>query len=149
ATHGQKAKRWENMGQVILASIIVITLLYVIGWYHPSESLNKAKLFLLEWYSLIIDTGFAGAIGVGTYFFFSGRIWCRYGCPLAALMHIYAKFSKYRIFSDKKKCISCGLCTKNCHMGIDVASYAMKGRPMDDVECVRCAACVVSCPMDV
>lgn len=53
------------------------------------------------------------------------------------------------IFSDKKKCISCGICTKVCHMGIDVMSYAQQGKPMDDVECVRCSACVKECPMGV
>jgi NosR/NirI family transcriptional regulator, nitrous oxide reductase regulator len=149
APHGRKAKKWENLGQVILAVITLISLLYVVSWFYQSETLNSAKYFLVHWYGLIVDTAFAGTIGLGTYFFFSGRIWCRYGCPLAALMNLYGKFSKYRIFSDKKKCISCGVCTKNCHMGIDVASYAIKGRPMDDVQCVRCAACVTSCPMDV
>ncbi len=28
--------------------------------------------------------------------------WCRFACPLAALMHIYARFSRYRIFSKRK-----------------------------------------------
>ena len=64
-------------------------------------------------------------------------------------MHIYTKFTRYRIFSRKKRCISCNVCTKSCHMGIDVMSYAVRGRPMDDIQCVRCSACVVNCPMDV
>jgi len=34
-------------------------------------------------------------------------------------------------------------------MGIDVMSYANKGIPMNDVECVRCSACVVNCPTEV
>ena len=34
-------------------------------------------------------------------------------------------------------------------MGIDVMGYANKGIPMNDVECVRCSACVVSCPLQV
>ena len=34
-------------------------------------------------------------------------------------------------------------------MGIDVMNYANKGIPMNDVECVRCSACVVSCPLQV
>ena len=34
-------------------------------------------------------------------------------------------------------------------MGIDVMNYANKGIPMNDVECVRCSACVVHCPMEV
>ncbi|HNB73168.1 MAG TPA: NAD(P)-binding domain-containing protein [Acidobacteriota bacterium] len=160
APHGEKAKRWENLGQVILAAIVLITILWALGHWTPEGSvfrtarlgsltLAKLSLGLKNLYSLVVDVAFAGAIPLAVYFFYSGRIWCRYGCPLAALMHIYTKFSRYRIFSDKKKCISCNICTKVCHMGIDVMGYASQGRPMDDVECVRCSACVVSCPMDV
>jgi ferredoxin len=34
-------------------------------------------------------------------------------------------------------------------MGIDVMGYANRGIPMNDVECVRCSACVANCPMQV
>jgi NosR/NirI family transcriptional regulator, nitrous oxide reductase regulator len=91
----------------------------------------------------------AGVIGYGCYFWFSGRVWCRFFCPLAALMHVYARFSRFRILADKKKCISCNVCTSVCHQGIDVMSFANKGLPMADPQCVRCSACVSSCPTDV
>ena len=91
----------------------------------------------------------AGVIGLGVYFHFSGRVWCRFFCPLAALMHIYARFSPYRIMANKKRCISCNICTKVCHMGIDVMNFANKGIPMNDVQCVRCSACIVNCPLQV
>jgi polyferredoxin len=100
-------------------------------------------------YLLLIDVIFAGTLGLGVYFFLSGRFWCRYGCPLAAIMHIMARFTRYRILAEKKLCISCNICTKVCHMGIDVMSFANKGIPMNDVQCVRCSACVNHCPMDV
>ena len=47
------------------------------------------------------------------------------------------------------KCISCGQCTRVCHQGIDVMSFANKGVPMADPECVRCSACVQVCPTGV
>ncbi len=47
-------------------------------------------------------------------------------------MHIYARFSRFRILADKKKCISCNVCTSVCHQGIDVMSFANKGLPMAD-----------------
>jgi polyferredoxin len=100
-------------------------------------------------YKVSIDILFAGVLGLGVYFFMGGRVWCRFGCPLAALMHIYTRFSPYRIMADKKRCISCNICTRVCHMGIDVMSYANKGVPMNDVQCVRCSACIVNCPMQV
>ena len=68
---------------------------------------------------------------------------------LAALMHLYARFSRFRIFADKKKCISCNVCTSVCHQGIDVMNFANKGLPMEDPQCVRCSACVQSCPTGV
>ena len=64
-------------------------------------------------------------------------------------MHIYARFSRFRIIADKKKCISCNICTSVCHQGIDIMNFANKGLPMADPECVRCSACVESCPTGV
>ncbi|MCA9425068.1 MAG: 4Fe-4S dicluster domain-containing protein, partial [Candidatus Omnitrophica bacterium] len=59
------------------------------------------------------------------------------------------RFSRFRILSEKKKCISCNVCTSVCHQGIDVMNFANKGVPMNDPECVRCSACVQSCPTGV
>ena len=100
-------------------------------------------------YAYLVDLLFAGVIGVMFYFHYSGRIWCRFACPLAALMHIYARFTKFRIFAEKSKCISCNVCTSVCHQGIDIMNFANKGAPMEDPECVRCSACVQSCPTGV
>lgn len=155
APHGEKAKRLENIGQWILLAAFVITGLKLIGSLNNinipilNESISYSADFMQKFYYVGIDVIFAGVLGVGVYFFLSGRVWCRFGCPLAALMHIYNRFSRYRIFSEKKKCISCNICTKVCHMGIDVMNFANKGIPMNDVECVRCSACVVNCPTQV
>ena len=64
-------------------------------------------------------------------------------------MHIYARFSTFRILPDKKRCISCNVCTSVCHQGIDIMNFANKGVPMEDPQCVRCSACVQSCPTGV
>ncbi|HEU4765608.1 MAG TPA: 4Fe-4S dicluster domain-containing protein, partial [Candidatus Eisenbacteria bacterium] len=57
--------------------------------------------------------------------------------------------SRFAIVPDKKKCISCNVCTSVCHQGIDVMNFANKGEPMRDPECVRCSACVHACPTGV
>lgn len=48
-------------------------------------------------YGYLVDLLFAGVVGVACYFWFSGHVWCRFACPLAALMHIYARFSRFGI----------------------------------------------------
>ncbi|MFC2119639.1 NAD(P)-binding domain-containing protein [Bacteroidota bacterium] len=155
ALHGFKAKKWENFGQWALLAAFIITASKLIGVLYNIEipiinqKISYTADFFQKFYYIGIDVIFAGVLGVGVYFFLSGRVWCRFGCPLAALMHIYNRFSLYRIFSEKKKCISCNICTKVCHMGIDVMNYANKGIPMNDTECVRCSACVVNCPTEV
>jgi polyferredoxin len=126
----------------------------VIGWAKPDSFGDRWYHSLLETipflnYKWFVDLVWAGILGVGLYFWFSGRVWCRFACPLAALMHIYARFSRFRILADKKKCISCNVCTSVCHQGIDVMNFANKGLPMQDPECVRCSACVQSCPTGV
>jgi NosR/NirI family transcriptional regulator, nitrous oxide reductase regulator len=168
--HGPRFNRLNLAGQVILAAATPLLTLRIASWLTPDgSSLDRALTagymagFLgktASWgnlpfpftflnYDWIVDLTLAGIVGVGLYAHFSGRVWCRFFCPLAALMHVYARFSRFRIFADKKKCISCNVCTSVCHQGIDVMSFANKGEPMQDPECVRCSACVQSCPTGV
>ncbi len=129
-------------------------ILRILGWMMPASVFGAAYSFMLKGipilnYSWFVDLFLAGIVGVACYFWFIGRVWCRFACPLAALMHIYARFSRFRILADKKKCISCNVCTSVCHQGIDVMNFANKGLPMEDPQCVRCSACVQSCPTGV
>jgi NosR/NirI family nitrous oxide reductase transcriptional regulator len=149
--HGPFWNRLNLAGQVILGIAVLLLFVRIAGWVLPDG--NPAdRIFdplLKERYKWIIDVFLAGVIGYGLYFWFSGRVWCRFFCPLAALMHVYARFSRFAIVPDKKKCISCNVCTSVCHQGIDVMSFAARGEPMRDPECVRCSACVHDCPTGV
>ncbi|MEP6822442.1 MAG: NAD(P)-binding domain-containing protein [Chthoniobacterales bacterium] len=153
--HGPFWNRLNMVGQVALVFAFAILGLRIAGWALGDNSwatLWYHKLFegipFLN-YAWSVDIFMGGILGVGLYFWFSGRVWCRFACPLAALMHIYARFSRYRIFPEKSKCISCNVCTSVCHQGIDVMNFANKGLPMEDPECVRCSACVQQCPTGV
>ncbi|MEP7027393.1 MAG: NAD(P)-binding domain-containing protein [Candidatus Eisenbacteria bacterium] len=159
--HGPAWNRVNMIGQVFLAFALALLALRVAAWAWPGSGLGTLFTLLLEGksadhrlvnplsYKWFVDVLFAGVIGVGFYFKYSGRVWCRFACPLAALMHVYARFSRFAIVPEKKKCISCNACTSVCHQGIDVMSFANKGLPMQDPECVRCSACVQTCPTGV
>jgi thioredoxin reductase/ferredoxin len=157
--HGPAWNRLNLVGQAILGAALLLFAMRVVSWTWPRSGAGKAlgKLFAVALYDLevlgvrldyyhVVDVFLAGIVGVGLYFVASGRVWCRFACPLAALMHLYARFSRFRIFADKKKCISCNVCTSVCHQGIDVMGFAQRGAPMEDPQCVRCSACVQSCP---
>ncbi len=159
--HGPFWNRFNMAGQVILALAFLLLLVRFAGWIWPQSIAASAFHLLLEGknasgqlvtyanYKWIVDVLLGGVLGVGLYFKYSGRVWCRFFCPLAALMHIYARFSRFRIFPEKSKCISCNVCTSVCHQGIDIMNFANKGLPMQDPECVRCSACVQQCPTGV
>lgn len=144
--HGPASNRFNLAGQVILIIAALLMSWRVALWIYPGAAGRHLFELVDAGYYWIIDMMLAGALGVGFYFWYSGRVWCRFFCPLAALMNIYARFSQFRILSDKKKCISCNVCTSVCHQGIDVMAFANKGMPMNDPQCVRCSACVSSCP---
>lgn len=149
--HGPKWNRLNMVGQVILWIALAMLLLRLLAELPFLGFMKNISMTVLSnntpiSYYYIVDLFLAGIVGIAMYFWFSGRVWCRFACPLAALMHIYARFSKFRIFSEKSKCISCNVCTSVCHQGIDIMNFANKGLPMQDPECVRCSACVQQCP---
>ena len=157
--HGPGWNRLNLAGQLILILCFFMFGLRVLAWSFPATNLGawahglSAALLsegsLLGFplnYKYVVDLMLAGIFGVGLYFWMSGRVWCRFFCPLAALMNVYARFSRFRIFAEKQKCISCNRCTAVCHQGIDVMAFAARGTPMEDPQCVRCSACVGACP---
>ena len=147
--HGQVWNRANAFGQVVLVVAVVLLFARVAGWVWPDSWPDRVFPVAMNHYKWTVDVFLAGVIGYGLYFWFSGRVWCRFMCPLAALMHIYTRFSRFAIIPDKKKCISCNVCTSVCHQGIDVMNFANKGLVMQDPQCVRCSACVQSCPTGV
>jgi thioredoxin reductase/ferredoxin len=160
--HGPIWNRLNLSGQVILALAFLLLALRAVAWATAGSGAGAwaetvfaqatygfSVLGLPLNYSAVVDYFLSGLLGLGLYFHFSGRTWCRFFCPLAALMHVYARFSRFRTFADQDKCISCNVCTSVCHQGIDIMSFANKGQPMEDPQCVRCSACVYHCPTGV
>ena len=103
-----------------------------------------------SWYGFLIGAGFSGVIGTGFYPLMGNRMWCRFGCPLAAYLGLVQKFkSRFRITTNGGQCISCGNCSTYCEMGIDVRSYAQKGQDIVRSSCVGCGVCAAVCPRGV
>ncbi|MBL4594200.1 MAG: 4Fe-4S binding protein [Flavobacteriales bacterium] len=105
---------------------------------------------LQSWYGFWIGSIFAGVIGTGFYPLMGNRVWCRFGCPLAAYLGLVQKFkSRFRITTNGGQCISCGNCSTYCEMGIDVRAYAQKGQNIVRSSCVGCGVCSAVCPRGV
>jgi polyferredoxin len=112
-------------------------------FYLPASGMRSA-------YGFYIGSIFSGVIGTGFYPILGNRAWCRFGCPMAAVLGFQQRmFSKFRITTNGGQCISCGNCSNSCEMGIDVRSYAQKGENIVRSSCVGCGVCSAVCPRGV
>ncbi|WP_282076124.1 MULTISPECIES: 4Fe-4S binding protein [Maribacter] len=147
-------KREELAKDAKYGAIGYFTIIAVlIGMHFFSDSANififKAET-LRTTYSFLIGSIFSGVIGTGFYPILGNRVWCRFGCPMAAMLGFQQRmFSKFRITTNGGQCISCGNCSTYCEMGIDVRAYAQKGENIVRSSCVGCGICSAVCPRGV
>lgn len=135
----------------MLSLVAVIIISVLINFYSGNDNILFVNSYdLRKWYGFAIGAAFSGVVGVGFYPLLGNRVWCRFGCPMAAILGLQQRlFSKFRITTNGGQCISCGNCTTYCEMGIDVRSYAQKGENIVRSSCVGCGICSAVCPRGV
>ncbi len=154
APKGPASIRWEWMNLAVLIFAVVATVLMIAKdvWGLFSKDATVAVTL----YRLTADVWLVGILPVTLYPFLGGKVWCRYWCPLAKMMGLMSKFytrfgiSRFHIVANDK-CIGCYECSRNCQVGIDVMSFALKQEVLDNgnSSCIGCGICVTVCPMDV
>lgn len=72
---------------------------------------------------------------VGSIFIY--RFFCRFFCPLGAILGFFNKYALIGVKLDENKCVDCGMCIQTCQMDI---------RKVGDHECIDCGACISVCP---
>ena len=143
-----KIERW--MVYSVLVFITVTTILLWLNSYYKGGILQSVSGAFAQWYGFFIGAVFSGVIGVGFYPIMGSRVWCRFGCPMAAILGLFQRFkSKFRITTNGEQCISCGNCSTYCEMGIDVKWYAQRGQNIVRSSCVGCGICASVCPRGV
>ncbi|MEP3387458.1 MAG: 4Fe-4S dicluster domain-containing protein [Reichenbachiella sp.] len=147
-----KAWKFERISihaVLVFAVVMTIGVLYTY-WTGESELLGVSSYNLRSIYGGWIGAGFAGVVGTGFYPLMGNRVWCRFGCPLAAYLGLVQRFkSRFRITTNGGQCISCGNCSTYCEMGIDVRWYAQRGENIIRSSCVGCGVCSAVCPRGV
>jgi ferredoxin-type protein NapH len=143
-----KIERWMVHG--VLAFVVVTTALLWINSATEGAVLGGLSQPFARAYGFYVGLVFAGVVGVGFYPIMGSRVWCRFGCPMAATLGLLQKyFSRFRITTNGGQCISCGNCSTYCEMGIDVRWYAQRGQNVIRASCVGCGVCAAVCPRGV
>ncbi len=151
-TKTMRSWRFEKWAvHLTLIAALVVTAVVIAAWAvgdnYPQFEETAASMQSL--YGLLVVTMLSGIIGVVVYPIGGTRVWCRFFCPMAALLGLIQKFGRFRITVKDDMCISCGLCTRYCEMGIDVRAYAQANTDFVRASCVGCGLCAEVCPRGV
>ncbi|MBN1286428.1 MAG: 4Fe-4S binding protein [Anaerolineae bacterium] len=137
--------RWLRYGRyVTLILILYMTANTVKLWFGDWDPYYA--VFSLDWLFELNLAGswvaYAVAIVALAAALFIPRAWCRYACPLGGAVSLLNRFSLTRIRRDAGDCKRCGLCSRECPVGIDVENAA----PDVGGDCIGCLECVTACP---
>lgn len=144
-----KIERW--LIHAVLVFAVVMTGLTLYTYFSGASQIWIVDTYdVQKTYGFLIGSVFSGVIGTGFYPVMGNRVWCRFGCPLAAYLGLVQRFkSRFRITTNGGQCISCGNCSTYCEQGIDVRWYAQRGQNIVRSSCVGCGVCSAVCPRGV
>jgi polyferredoxin len=116
----------------LLYRSVNLTLLPLID-ESPMGLTEKSRFYSSAW---LIGTIFLTAVWFNLKI---PRFYCRFICPLGALMAIFGRFALWRIGKKEADCIDCLICEKNCEGACAPASV------IHIHECVLCMNCREEC----
>lgn len=105
-----------------------------------NTALEVSNLSPLFWVQLAI------MVGVLVFSAYVPRGWCKYFCPIGAIMAIMNKFSFLGLHRNPIKCAKgeCRLCVEACPMNVRILDLPWE--KISDPECIYCMKCVDACP---
>lgn len=147
-----KRKELDTDARYTMVSIglLIVGTICIQSFASEKHLLFISSYQLSKAYGFAIGAIFSGVLGVGFYPLLGSRVWCRFGCPMAAILGLQQRLlSRFRITTNGGQCISCGNCSAYCEMGIDVRAYAQRGENIVRSSCVGCGICSAVCPRGV
>lgn len=102
------------------------------AFYHVDVYIKSLPMFIIAIAYLLTITVLA---------LVNGRWYCNNICPVGTVLGCLSKFSLFKPHFDEEKCVSCGLCEKNCRC----SAIDSKKHEIDYSKCVACFNCISKC----
>jgi len=97
-----------------------------------------------QYYSgILIGVIFGGILALNLW---RNRFWCRYVCPLGALLGLVGKNPLLRLKKDNEACNGCQLCVAVCPGGANPDAPSDRSDAWKPAECLFCWNCEAVCP---
>jgi polyferredoxin len=119
---------WATIGAAVTGAM-------VFREYDPWEALLVVVEFELS-------TAFAVLVATLVMSVFINRPFCRYACPLGAVVGIVGKASPVAVTRNAEACLGCDICNRACPLRIPVNTRTR----VTDAACNGCLECVAACP---
>ena len=126
--------KYVVLGVVLLATWRAGELVF--RGYDPCYALISRHGADITWWAYAISA----AIVVVSVFI--AMPFCRWFCPLAAILSPFSRFGLTRVKRDREGCTDCGVCSERCPVAIPVHQVEQ----VTAARCISCLSCVESCP---
>ncbi|HEX6888517.1 MAG TPA: 4Fe-4S binding protein [Candidatus Nanopelagicales bacterium] len=134
-----RADRVARFGRYVVLAWAVggaaVTGVMVFREYDPWSALLSVVEFE-------VTTAFVILVAVLVMALVVERPFCRYACPLGAVIGIVGQASPVAVQRNASACIGCDLCNRGCPMGLAVHSATR----VTDAQCIGCLECLAACP---
>lgn len=146
-------RRWNGRGKNLSKYLIwAVWFGFIVFLWIKNKPLSAHPAFKFEidpqylvTYTIVVTIIFLFTLFTGK------RGMCHSFCWMAPFMIVGEKVAdllhipRFRLKAEPDKCVSCGKCTKNCPMSLDIGAMVKTGKP-DSTECINCLECVDGCP---
>jgi len=131
--------RFLSLGKYILL-VVVLVLTWraselIFRQFDPCYALISRHGEDITFWAYVV----AGVIIVASLF--TTIPFCRWFCPLAAVLNPFSRLGVARVTRDEASCVDCGLCTKKCPTAIPVDRLV----EVKASRCLSCLNCVDAC----
>jgi polyferredoxin len=138
---GRLPTKWGNLRYIHFVVSLGLVLTLWLGFDYRVESGSVTGLYWLIggnvlYYVMAITLAFVLQ---------DNRAFCKYVCPITAILKIPSRFAMIKIAGNIDKCNDCGACDKICPMDIRITDYIKNGQRVLSTECIVCELCVNVC----
>ena len=139
---GRLSSKWEKLRYVHFGfSLALVLILWFLYGYKPEHSSTTVLMWLI-----VGNTFYFGSGIILAFILKDNRAFCKYLCPITAILKISSRFALFKIDGDFEKCTDCKACTHACPMDIDIPKYLKAGVRVLSTECIICQTCTTVCP---